>query len=962
MPLYGPMPEHRGEFLLAERLLQLDDGQIHLMFDVLLPGVSNIDVLIWDEQEGVFCIEVKAVPLDMVEEISPSEVVIQGRGRGRSPMSQARKGAFELLSFLREGMSSVPWLTATAGWPNIHRLAWEAHWNVSTMPTGYAESLIFADDLVDVGTLRQRLRWIRAHAPWGSTEPKPFVHRASELSEFLSCVVARATANASQPENKTSRRQYRERISLDTDAVRDASHSLHELVSDAAESMPAGWAEDLKGRIAEISTRLDRPFKLGIVGEFRAGKSSVLNALVGEQIALVSELECTFCPHRVAHGDDVCAYLYTDGGVVRNTLEEARNALRKAEDVPDHDGIKKVETFIPAAILETVDIWDSPGFGGSDGHQTVAEEFVEQIDAAVWVFNKDYMGQRALDDVLESLRVRGKTIIGVVNKCENLSQPTFDKLRIYMSQAYPGIQFAAVIPFSASLALEPALGQNRDGMATDDSGNISLLLETLRSHIIANPNRLTARAAAGDLRAIGYAVRDDIQRGLLDERRRLFLFKSQFERGKEILSEKLHLLGVRLEEEALAKLRHHLTSDSKRALQKASVDDLCNVARIRSQIEKSISEDNIREILDRYFESQAERVSETVREAGIDVFEEYVSRLTQFERLGHAEQWQIAILSTEDEAAGKEKAAGVAVITGAALGALALAIPGPQWPFVAVGVLVSYLAARNMTKAESTMSENDLRLVREGEWAEAIARYMVGAGDDVREAIQQVLRQVHAQATEILGKQIMVAALGSQTPESRLEELARLEALRQGAELIIEELGDPTLELPHSDVLQTTPLALESGNRSQSQSLLRRILSSSREMVAIADGSLSSACFPILLEVPDEAAIRLLAWEQPTSAAGEAFRIGLSELRTKRSGTVHVVAPLATNKEVEALPQGTWVFVPGWAYRLNAPIMDAWNASTPIEIHPYEDDGALYQQHFARWFDDNVQGYQGLQV
>jgi len=950
------MPEHRGELLLAERLLQLDDGRIHLMFDVQLPGVSNIDVVIWDEQEGVFCIEVKAVPLDMVEEISPSEVVIQGRGRGRSPMSQARKGAFELLSFLREGMTSVPWLTATAGWPMIHRAAWEAHWDVSALPAGYSDSLVFADDLEDVGTLRQRLRWIRAHAPWGSTEPKPFIHQASELGEFLSCVVARATANANQPETKTSPRQYRGRISLDTDAVRDASHSLYDLVSDAAQSMPAGWAEDLKSRITEISTRLDRPFKLGIVGEFRAGKSSVLNALVGEEIALVSELECTFCPHRVAYGDDVCTYLYTEGGVLRKTLEEAGIALRKAEDVPDHDGIKKVETFIPAAILETVDIWDSPGFGGSDSHQTVAEEFVEQIDAAVWVFNKDYMGQRTLDDVLESLRVRGKTIIGVVNKCENLTQSTFDKLRVYMSQAYPGIQFAAVMPFSASLALEPAIGQPRDGLATDDSGNISLLLEALRSQIIADPNRLTARSAAGDLRAIGYAVRDEIQQGLLNERRRLYLFETQFERGREIVADKLHSLGMQFEEEALAKLRAHLTSDSRKSLAKSSLSDLRSADRVRAQIEKSISEDNIRKILDQYFESQRERILETVRAAGIDSSEDYVSQLTPFERLGYTEHSSISNPSVE------EKAAGVAFLTGTALATLALAIPGPQWPFVAVGVLVSYFATWNTIKAESTMSESDLRAIREGEWAEAIDTYMVEARDDVRQAIEQVLSQVKAQATDLLGKQIMATALGSQTPESHIQQLARLEALRQGAELITEELGEPTLELPPLEVRQTTPQALESGNRSQSQSLLRRILSSSREMVAIADGTLSSVCFPLLLEVPDDAAIRLLAWEQPTSAAGEAFRIRLSELRAKRSGTVHVVAPVVTNSEAEPLPTGTWVFVPGWAYRFNAPLIEVWNANSPIEIQPYEDDGALYQEHFARWFDDNVPGYQGLQV
>lgn len=977
MPLHGQLPEHHGELLFAESLLALDDGRIHVFFDVILPGVSNIDVVIWDEEEGVFCLEVKAVPLSMIDEISPSEVVIQGRGRSRSPMSQVRKGAFELLSFLRETNPNVPWLTATVAWPRISRGDWEARWHNSELPTTYADSMVFADDVLTLRAFRERLRWIRGHAPWGSASPRPFQQNNAELERFVASLLARATSGpksvtpasagyealAEAPNSPPeSSRRMRERIVLDTDSVRDSARSLLTLVEDAKDSMSADWAADLRTRIQEITDRLERPFKLGVVGEMKAGKSSVLNALVGRDVALTDALECTFCPQRVSFGESESARIQLRNGSREVGVSQLIETLRAVLDVSGHDGISFVECFLPAGILTSIEIWDSPGFGGSDDTNALAEQFVEGIDAALWVFNKDYMGQRQLDEVLLGLQSRGKSIIGVVNKSENVSKHKFNELQSYLERAYPTIRYSALIPFSAKLALNPQPDQGREQLVTDGCGNINLLLETLRGHILSDPDRLAAKAAAGDLRAICYAVRDDIQGSLLDEKRRLFLYKSQLERGTELLTLRLQRLADLFEHQAIANLRKSLTSDSESKLQKMTVSELRSSEQFKATIEQSVSKERIREVLDEFFIANQDQIVQAVRAAGIDMFEDFVGRLTEFERLGQVSKWDFDVQMKEPSLESKDKAAGVAVFTGAALGAVALMIPGPQWPFVAVGVLVSYLAARSLGHGDAALSDSDLRSARQDEWAHAINRYLESAGDDVRGAIRNVLGQVSEEATEILRLQIRSIALGSKTPESRMAELSKLEAHRQGAEMLIEHLGDTSLELAASSKVTSRALSLERGDRSEAQSSLRKILSSSREMLAITDGGLASPVFPVLLDVPDDAAIRILAWQQPSSTAGEAFRIGLAELRSKRNGAVHVVAPVQVANDAESLPSETWLFVPGWAYRLNASLLEAWNASVPVRIEPFEDDGALYQQHFGRWFDDNMAGYQGLQV
>jgi GTPase SAR1 family protein len=981
MPLYGQMPEHFGEKLFAESLISIDDGRMHLFFDVMLPGVSNIDVVLWDEIEGVFCLEVKAVPIEMIEEISVSEVVIQGRGRGRSPMTQARKGTFDLLTFLRKNYENVPWLTSTVAWSKINRNDWESHWDSSELPKNYARSMVFADDLVTLEAFRERLRYLRTNAPWGSTEPKPFKHGAQELDQFVSSIMGRALRDNESSQsydevflaeiindengNHGNTRNARSRIVLDTDSVRDSARSLMVLIDDAWTDGSSEWAVGVQERIKEITNRLDRPFKLGIVGEMKAGKSSVLNGLLGIEVALTDALECTFCPQRVAFGDVELARIHSVDGVKEVEIEALIDELRTVLDESGHAGISSVECFLPAGILENIEIWDSPGFGGSDNTNHIAEHFIESVDAAIWVFNKDYMGQRQLDEILSGLQLRGKSIIGVVNKCENMSLQEFDQLTEYLKRAYPGIHFNVLLPFSAKLALSPNTDEDRAELATDNSGNITLLLETIRTQIVSNPGRLSARAASGDLRAICFSVRDDIQKELLDEKRKLFLYKNQLAKSSELLSRRFAKLGETFGAQAISAIRQSLTDEGQKQLQRMAKPTLRNPELFKRSMQKCVNGERIKELLDKFFEENLNQIAEAVRAAGVDLFEDYKTRITEFERLGQS-HWDIRVdvnaEALEPNLQVNGKAASVAVFTGSALGAVALAIPGPQWPFVAVGVVVSYLASKSLLKNRDGLSDSDLHTIRQNEWAKAINEFLDHIGTEIKCSIDKVLDNILIEANDVLRQQIFVTVLGSKSVEERTSELSKLEALRQGAEMLIEQLGISGLALPSRSVVTSGVHSIEQGNKSEAQLLIKKIISSSREMLAITDGDFGFNSFPLFWDAKDEVAIRILAWQQPTSSLGEAFRISLAEFRAKRSGTVHVVAPVPVTHNVDQLPMETWLFVSGWAYKINVSLLDAWTAKQDFQIESIEDDGSIYMKQFGRWFDDNVPGYQGIQV
>ena len=117
-------------------------------------------------------------------------------------------------------------------------------------------------------------------------------------------------------------------------------------------------------RLVEARARLDEPLRVAIAGKIKAGKSTLLNALVGAELAPTDASECT---HVVAW--------YRDGITYRVTLQPRRGEARQvpfrrdggAIDV-DLDGMvpEEIERLViewPAPSLRDVTLIDTPGLG-----------------------------------------------------------------------------------------------------------------------------------------------------------------------------------------------------------------------------------------------------------------------------------------------------------------------------------------------------------------------------------------------------------------------------------------------------------------------------------------------------------------------------------------------------------------------------------------------------------------------
>jgi GTPase SAR1 family protein len=142
-------------------------------------------------------------------------------------------------------------------------------------------------------------------------------------------------------------------------------------------------------RVSALASSLDAPCELAVAGRVKAGKSSLINALLGVDLAKTGTTETTATINYIRYGipDDAdkpvrCVYQNgRDAWVSRDFLDALQNhtddALQQAQ------GIKHLEFYLPDPRLEKITLVDTPGFDAivgddEDGHEKVSNAYLLQ--------------------------------------------------------------------------------------------------------------------------------------------------------------------------------------------------------------------------------------------------------------------------------------------------------------------------------------------------------------------------------------------------------------------------------------------------------------------------------------------------------------------------------------------------------------------------------------------------------
>lgn len=153
--------------------------------------------------------------------------------------------------------------------------------------------------------------------------------------------------------------------------------------------------EVLVGKLTEwernIRQRKNDPFTLVICGDFKRGKSSLLNALLGEDVAPTNVTTETVTLNRISYGAHSNEAVLSGGRRLSLTDEElCRDSL---EAVIERLGetVERLEIHRSIDILKNITVIDTPGLGDSErDYMDAVDQALQQADAVIYVFSAAY--------------------------------------------------------------------------------------------------------------------------------------------------------------------------------------------------------------------------------------------------------------------------------------------------------------------------------------------------------------------------------------------------------------------------------------------------------------------------------------------------------------------------------------------------------------------------------------------
>ena len=159
-----------------------------------------------------------------------------------------------------------------------------------------------------------------------------------------------------------------------------------------------GATSEDRGALERSIQQLDEFFLLVVVGEFNAGKSAFINALLGSRVLKEGVTPTTTQVNILHYGKKMGSQVLDDNTLVLTA---------------------------PVELLGEISIVDTPGTNAIiREHETITEKFIPRSDLVLFITSADRPFTESERAFLEKIRNWGKKVVIVVNKIDILQQET----------------------------------------------------------------------------------------------------------------------------------------------------------------------------------------------------------------------------------------------------------------------------------------------------------------------------------------------------------------------------------------------------------------------------------------------------------------------------------------------------------------------------------------------------------
>lgn len=292
-------------------------------------------------------------------------------------------------------------------------------------------------------------------------------------------------------------------------AAAASAPELVQLIDELGRLVDDTGRTDLGGRLAQARERLRDPaVRVVVVGEFKQGKSKLINALVNAPVCPVDDDIATSVPTVVGYGSEPRAWIVTriadaagDAHTDRSpvSIDELAGYVSEHGNPGNEQGIIAAEASLPREILKGgLRLVDSPGVGGLESHSALST--LTALASAHAVLLVSDASQEYTEPEVQFLKYAlrlSPNVAAVLAKTD--LYPQWRQIESIDRGHLGDVGDVPIFAVSSDLRLLAAAGQDRELNA--ESG-FPALVAHLRRNVVERAELLHADAAAHDLLSV----------------------------------------------------------------------------------------------------------------------------------------------------------------------------------------------------------------------------------------------------------------------------------------------------------------------------------------------------------------------------------------------------------------------------------------------------------------------------
>ncbi|MEJ2365947.1 MAG: dynamin family protein, partial [Deltaproteobacteria bacterium] len=276
---------------------------------------------------------------------------------------------------------------------------------------------------------------------------------------------------------------------------------------DSLSSVSSSRGDDkIHENLQEISEKLvGNHFHLVVLGQFKRGKSTFINSLLGDRVLPTSVVPLTSIVTLLKHGEtEKIEVHFTSGQIKTISRPELSDYVTERGNPENQKKVKHVEVSYPSDYLKDgVFIIDTPGVGSTFENNTeMTYNYLPRVDAALFLLAVDPPMSQSEITFLKDVKQYVEKIFFIQNKIDYMSEEECQESMLFSKQVIEeaiGSDNIRIHPLSAKLALEGKQTNNKKRLK---ESRLSEFDKVLGAFLLQEKGKTVLRSALNNTRKL----------------------------------------------------------------------------------------------------------------------------------------------------------------------------------------------------------------------------------------------------------------------------------------------------------------------------------------------------------------------------------------------------------------------------------------------------------------------------